>query len=310
MLLEAEPGQLVRELRNNPSPEQINELLEVGKDWLESWVKKDVEARSMNELLRAAMSEGPSTVSLLIDTITEQAKKMGVSNPLTHSQEHEWDNIWSLETTRVMDSVRRRYLSRQYSMRYGTDKEINEMVKRGLQAFKTNVAVMFVDIRGFTKWSADKSPDEVVEMLNKEYEVISRVVHSGGGRVNKMMGDGMLAYFPEYKATECPMVGMKIQDAVTAAGLLPVGVGCDFGEVIMGDMGQEIRLDYTLIGSVVNYASRMCDSAREGEVAISRRLFEKLGEDRQKKLTDSHAMKTVTVKIKPTDPELEGIILR
>jgi adenylate cyclase len=79
---------------------------------------------------------------------------------------------------------------------------------------------------------------------------------------------------------------------------------------MLGDMGQEIRLDYTLIGSVVNYASRMCDSAREGEVAISRRLFEKLGEDQQKRLTDSHAMKTVTVKIKPTDPELAGIILR
>jgi adenylate cyclase len=169
---------------------------------------------------------------------------------------------------------------------------------------------MFVDIRGFTKWSSDKSPDEVVEMLNKEYEVISRIIHSGGGRVNKLMGDGILAYFPEYKAVDCPLVGLRIQEAITASGLLPVGVGCDFGEVIMGDMGQEIRLDYTLIGSVVNYASRMCDSAGKEEVTISKRLFDKLSEQTRKELTDTHSAKTIKVKIKPTDPELEGIILK
>lgn len=311
MLTETEPGQLIKELKNKPSPEQAEELLQTGRDWLEQWSKKKVEAESLDELMKAAMGEGPSAVSLIMDAMTEKARKMGVSNPMiSTSQEHEWDNIWSVQTTQMMDSVRRRFLSRQYGVRYGIDSKIAEMVERGLKAFKTNVAIMFVDIRGFTKWSSEKPPDEVVEMLNKEYEVVSRIIHSGGGRVNKLMGDGILAYFPEHKAVDCPAVGLRIQQAVAAAGLLPVGVGCDFGEVIMGDMGQEIRLDYTLIGSVVNYASRMCDSAREGEVALSKRLFEKLSEQKRQELTDSHSAKTITVQVKPTDPELEGILLK
>jgi class 3 adenylate cyclase len=264
----------------------------------------------LNELMKLAMEEGPSTVSLLIDAITEKTKELGVANPLTYSQEHTWNDIWSMQTTQVMDSIRRRFLKRQYGMQYGRDSRIAEMVEQGLQAFKSNVAVMFVDIRGFTKWSADKSPDEVVGMLNKQYEVVSRIINSGGGRVNKLMGDGILAYFLEHRAAECPFVATRIQEAVATAGLLPVGVGCDYGEVIMGDMGQEVRLDYTLIGSVVNYASRMCDSAGKGEVAISSTLYERLGEENRNKIENSHSINRIKVRIKPTDPELDAIILK
>ena len=310
MLTEVEPGQLLEELKRKPSPEQSEELLKAGVAWLKNWLKKEINATSLNELTKTAMEEGPSTVSLLVDAITEKAKDLGVANPLTYSREHAWNDIWSLQTTQVMDSIRRRFLGRQYGMQYGTDSRIAEMVEQGLQAFKTNAAVMFVDIRGFTKWSSDKSPDEVVGMLNKQYEVISRIINSSGGRVNKLMGDGILAYFLEHRVADCPVVATRIQEAIGAAGLLPIGIGCDFGEVIMGDMGQEVRLDYTLIGSVVNYASRMCDSAGKGEVALSSRLYERLGEEDRNKIERSHSISRVNVKIKPTDPELEAIILR
>jgi class 3 adenylate cyclase/glyoxylase-like metal-dependent hydrolase (beta-lactamase superfamily II) len=310
MLTEVEPGQLLEELKRKPSAEQAEELLKAGVTWLKNWLRKEIDVDSLEELTKTAMEEGPSTVALLIDAITEKANDLGVANPLTYSREHAWDDIWSLQTTQVMDSLRRRFLSRQYGMQYGTDSRIADMAKQGLQAFKTNVAVMFVDIRGFTKWSSDKSPDEAVGMLNKQYEVISRIINSSGGRVNKLMGDGILAYFLEHRVADCPVVATKIQEAVGATGLLPVGIGCDYGEAILGDMGQEVRLDYTLIGSVVNYASRMCDAAGKGEVVVSNRLVDTLDKKTRSKLAQSGSMEEIRVKIKPTDPELGAIILR
>jgi len=101
------------------------------------------------------------------------------------------------------------------------------------------------------------------------------------------------------------MTATQIQKAIGEANLLPVGVGCDFGEVIMGDLGQD-----TLIGAPVNFAARMCDSAGKGEVAITKRLFETLSEDLRETIIRSFSAKQIKVKIKPKDPELEGILLQ
>lgn len=310
MLKDVEPGQLIRELKNKPSANQLEDLITAGRDWLKYWLRREVDATSLDELMEIAITEGPSTVSLLIDTITQKAKELGVANPLTHSQTHTWDNIWSLQTTRLVDSIRRRFLSRQYGMRYGSDSNIVDVLEQGLQAFKTNVAVMFIDIRGFTEWSSERSPDAVVATLNRHHELIARIINAGGGRINKLMGDGILAYFPPNKVPDCVVAAMKIQKAVAEDNLLPIGIGCDFGEVIMGDLGQEARLDYTLIGAVVNFGSRMCDSAGAGEIAISRRLFEMLPDQLTQQVNDLYSPKQIRVKVKPTDPELKGILLR
>jgi class 3 adenylate cyclase/glyoxylase-like metal-dependent hydrolase (beta-lactamase superfamily II) len=309
ILLEAEPGQLLEELKKKPSAAQLQELFETGAQWLGFWLKKEIDARTFEELMKVAMEEGPSTVALLMDKITDKARQFGVANPLASSQVHKWNKIWSAQTSHLIESIRRRFLSRQYGMRYGTDSDVADVLQQGLQAFKTNVAAMFIDIRGFTKWSAERSADEVVRTLNREHDLISKIIHSRGGRVNKIMGDGMLAYFPERKLSDCMKAAIHIQQAIRESNLLPVGVGCDFGEVIMGDLGQEARLDYTLIGAPVNFAARMCDSAGKGQVAVTKRLFEMLGEESREAITGSCPTREIRVKIKPKDPEMEGILL-
>jgi len=309
MLKEVEPGQLLKELKNRPSPQQVEELLEAGKAWLKIWLKREIHAESLDDLMNIGMEEGPSTVSLLLDSIAQKAGELKVANPLTYSRVHKWNKIWASRTTQIVDSVRKRFLTRQYGMRFGSDSSISEIIQQGFLAFKTDVAIMFVDIRGFTKWSAEKSPDAVVATLEKELELITRIINSSGGRVNKIMGDGILAYFPERKLSDCIVSATDIQKAIEENGMLPVGVGCDFGEVIMGDIGQELRLDYTLIGAPVNFAARMCDTARGGETAITQRFFEKLSDESREKLCDSHPMKKIKVKVKPSDPVLEGFLL-
>jgi class 3 adenylate cyclase/glyoxylase-like metal-dependent hydrolase (beta-lactamase superfamily II) len=309
LLQEVKPGRLIEELKNLPSASQMDELLASGKQWLEYWLKKEVHAVTLNELMKRAMEEGPSSISLLIDAISKKSKELGVTNPLAHSQVHRWDNIWSSQTTQILDSIRRRFLSRQYGMKWGSNSDVADVLQQGLQAFKATVAVMFIDIRGFTQWCSDKPPLQVVEVLNRQHELMARIIHGSGGRVNKFMGDGLLAYFPTHRLQDCFFAAAKIQNAIRESGLLPIGIGCDYGEVIMGDVGQETRLDYTLLGATVNFASRMCSSAGKGEIVFSRRLFEMLYGDLKEKINGSYSSRTVLVKVKKGDPELEGVVL-
>jgi class 3 adenylate cyclase len=304
ILKEAEPGRMLRELERKPSPDQEKELVRVGNAWLKFWLHKDIKADSLNDMMDMAVQEGPSTISVLLDVITTRASDLGVANPLTFGKLHRWDSIQSVKSIQIVDSIRRRFLSNQYSMMHGND--VSSGVMQGLESFKTSVAVMFVDIREFTAWSSRRNVDEVVSMLNRQLELISKIINSNGGRVNKILGDGILAYFHEQKLPRIITIARMIHEAIRENMLLDVGIGCDYGEVIMGDLGEENRLDYTLIGPVVNFASRMCDSAGKGEVAMTVRLYEKL----KRESGDSavpNSVERIKVRMKVSDPEIEGV---
>ena len=306
MLKEAEPGDLLHELRHKPSSLQLQELLRTGKEWIEKWLKRKIEANALDDLMDTAMREGPATVSLLIDTVSAKSKELGVANPLAYGRVHRSNAVQTTRPTQLLSAIRKRFLSRRYGVLYGTS-SVDAILQQGLISFKANVGVMFVDIRGFTKWSADKSPGEVIATLNKQHEIVSKVINSGGGRVNKVIGDGMLAYFPENRLSDCVTVATKVHKAVAENSLLPVGIGCDFGEVIMGDLGEESRLDYTLIGAIINFASRMCDSAGKGETTITVRLYDRFSDDLKREVAALPSFEKITVKLKPEDPETEAI---
>ncbi|MBI4650420.1 adenylate/guanylate cyclase domain-containing protein [Candidatus Desantisbacteria bacterium] len=121
------------------------------------------------------------------------------------------------------------------------------------------------------------------------------------------MGDGILAYFPENMQDNCIITSVKIHEAINESSLLPVGIGCDFGEVIIGDIGEETRLDYTLIGSPVNFASRMCDNAKGGTIAISNRVYERLDSNLKENILVLPSFEKIKVQMKKSDPETEGI---
>lgn len=307
VLLEAEPGQSLRDLKNKPDPGQIAILIDTGKAWLAQWLKREITAGTLDDLLDIAIRISASTVSLLMDTLSRKARAMGVANPLTYGRIHRYDNIQAVETSRLLDSIRRRFMSRQHGMDTDSHVSFEEVMKERLQSLRMEVLVMFIDIRGFTPWSANKSPDEIVDMLNRHHEVVSKIINSGGGRVNKILGDGILAYFPEDRIVQGIDVARRIHRAIREHNLMGVGIGCDFGKVIMGDIGEESRLDYTLIGEIVNYASRMCDSAMAGQTAITSRVYKRLDPQWMIDLKHQKSIKKIMIKRKPADPEIEGI---
>jgi class 3 adenylate cyclase len=140
---------------------------------------------------------------------------------------------------------------------------------------RLTVAVLFSDIRGFTSFSEKVEPETVVHMLNECLSQQTRIVKKYGGDIDKFVGDEMVAVFlgdgMVDRAVQCALeiqktVGNKssVQEAT-----IRCGIGINAGPVIMGAMGSEERMDFTVIGDTVNLGARLCGAAVGGQILIS-----------------------------------------
>jgi class 3 adenylate cyclase len=134
-----------------------------------------------------------------------------------------------------------------------------------------HAAVLFVDIKGFTRLTAIMRPDDTMTLLRGFYEIIASAVSAHGGRVHKYLGDGLMAVFGDEAArpddagdaTACALGMLERLAAWNAgrrrAGLQPleVGIGVHFGMVAFGRTGTEDASERAVIGATVNVASRL-----------------------------------------------------
>ena len=134
---------------------------------------------------------------------------------------------------------------------------------------RRNMTVMFIDIRGFTSISEKISATEVTEILNDYFKEVVPVITRYNGVVNKFIGDAILAVFegknPEEHAKNAVKAGKTIlkrlrlfQGAREKQGkeTFLSGIGINTGDVFIGSIGTEERLEYAVIGDTVNLASR------------------------------------------------------
>lgn len=145
------------------------------------------------------------------------------------------------------------------------------------------VTVLFSDIRDFTHLSSQLSPQKTIGMLNACMTKISQVIEGEGGVIDKYVGDEVMALFGapatiKDHALRAVSSGMLIIETLKkwnleriAAGEPPIemGIGVHTGLVLVGNMGAEDRLNYTVVGSHVNLASRLCDVAKPNQLIIS-----------------------------------------
>ncbi|KAI9203358.1 nucleotide cyclase [Polychytrium aggregatum] len=148
--------------------------------------------------------------------------------------------------------------------------------------------IVFVDIRGFTHLSETCEPSEVVSLLNDYFERLVRIVFKYEGVVDKYIGDALMAVFgtlegevdAEYRSVAAGIEFVKAIDVMSEErqriGKAPIsiGVGINTGEILAGFIGCSQRLEYTCIGDAVNTSSRICDSAKSGQVLISETTYE------------------------------------
>lgn len=151
--------------------------------------------------------------------------------------------------------------------------------------------ILFSDLRGFTYVSEFYSPDEVVMILNEYLSESTKIINKYHGRVNKYIGDAILAIFeeaPKYadymdqdKAilaaldmqVQFQLLQKKWREKINPLLKIGLGVGLSRGQFVVGNIGSENRMEYTVIGDTVNLANRLCSIAKEGEIIISDDIY-------------------------------------
>ncbi len=173
--------------------------------------------------------------------------------------------------------------------RYVAPEIVKEIMKEGMENLslggKTcDIAVLFVDVRGFTTMSERLTPEKVVFILNRYLTMASDCVEKNHGTLDKFVGDAMMAFwgaplpqddaiFNAVKTANDIIVGAKrVSDELKEeiGEELRVGVGVNFGPAVVGNMGAMKHMDYTAIGDTVNTAARLEANAPGGTVYISR----------------------------------------
>ncbi len=150
---------------------------------------------------------------------------------------------------------------------------------------RRRITMMFSDLRGFTTLSEGFEPEDLATFLSGYLDRMSRCIVDAGGMVDKYLGDGIMALFgapmpdPDHAASACraalaKMVALERFNAeVVASGRLldkplAVGIGLNTGEAAVGNMGSELRFDYTAIGDEVNLSSRLEGLTKQYGVGI------------------------------------------
>ncbi len=149
--------------------------------------------------------------------------------------------------------------------------------------------VLFSDVRGFTNMTEKLKPQETVRYLNRMFTELEEVIAFSGGEINKYMGDAILAFFPfsaeaqESAVKKALLAALRMQDSFheiqgnfkdAYSEIIPTGLGIGLasGDVIIGNLGSARRMEFTLIGDTVNFASRLCSIAKDGEILVNQDL--------------------------------------
>jgi len=200
----------------------------------------------------------------------------------------------SIAKSRYADAVRRQDVIRANFERFfapGVAAHIAETrsdVRPGGE--RRPVTVLVSDIRGFTGLAETMSPETIARHLSDYFAAMVELVFEHGGTLDKFMGDALLALWGAPVAapgdTDRALAAARsMQDECAALNTrwagqgrppLAIGIGLHHGDAFTGTIGSPRRLEYTVIGDVVNVTARLCDAANAGEIVISEALWTRL----------------------------------
>jgi adenylate cyclase len=160
---------------------------------------------------------------------------------------------------------------------------------------RRNITVLFSDVRGFTKFSESRQPEEVVAMLNEVLSLQVNVIFKYNGTLDKFVGDEVMCFFgaPSTRhqkdhalvavrtALDIQAEMDKLRQKLTQGQkeAVQIGIGINTGDMVVGNMGSSQRMDYTVIGDNVNLAARLCSAAGHGEIIISEFTYAMVAEN-------------------------------
>jgi len=150
------------------------------------------------------------------------------------------------------------------------------------------VGVIFADISGFTSLAERFSPEETREIINECFSVITKPIYKYNGRIDKYIGDCVMVVFGTVKesmdipkntiycATEMKEAIQQLNNGKFKDSPinLDISIGATYGDVILGNVGTKLDYDYTIIGDVVNTASRLQNYSNPGEIRVGKELYQ------------------------------------
>lgn len=195
--------------------------------------------------------------------------------------------IWNY----IYEILRRKRITNSFK-KYVAPQVVDTLVKDGIDELKLggvkrNIAVLFVDIRGFSTMSEKLNPEQVVEILNDYLNLTSTAIFKFGGTVDKFIGDATMAIFnapldiedPVLKAIFSALEMLKgaqqlSEKYIDKFGIkVTFGIGINYGPAVVGNIGASFRMEYTAIGDTVNTAQRLESNAKQGQILISEVVY-------------------------------------
>jgi len=203
----------------------------------------------------------------------------------------------AIERAQLAEKIEQERKIRSKMERYHSPAVIDEIVKGTLTAADESeiraaeVSILFADISGFTTVSETKKPEEVAEFLSNFFSAAVDAIFAYGGTLDKFIGDAVMAFFgapipQDDHADRAILAGMMMQERIgewnaerEKSDLPPVRirVGINSGPAVVGNVGTEKRVDYTVLGSSVNIASRLESGvAKPGQLVISQNTLDRV----------------------------------
>jgi len=196
------------------------------------------------------------------------------------------DMTHGLRDKRRVEGLFGKYLSPDVAKKVLSEQSLDGILK----GEKAKLSVMFTDIRGFTPMSRGMDPQELINLLNSHFDESIDIIDKYGGTLDKFIGDAIMAFFgaPVHyddffmrainAAVQMQRASEKFNFQRKLEGKEPVsiGIGINTGDVVVGNIGSNKRLEYTVIGETVNIANRLCSVAKKGQIIISQSTYELL----------------------------------
>jgi adenylate cyclase len=203
----------------------------------------------------------------------------------------------AVERAQLSEKIEQERKIRSKMERYHSPAVIDEIVKGVVAAADetdirtADVSILFADISGFTTVSETKKPEEVAEFLSNFFSAAVDAIFAYGGTLDKFIGDAVMAFFgapivQDDHADRAIMAGLMMMERIekwnverTREGLplVRIRVGINSGPAVVGNVGTEKRVDYTVLGSSVNIASRLESGvAKPGQLVVSQNTLDRV----------------------------------
>lgn len=202
--------------------------------------------------------------------------------------------IYCLAIGYILEKLKQKKVLKAFK-KYVAPEIVDEISKKGdfhikLGGENRDIAVLFVDIRGFTTMSEVLEPEQVVEILNSYLALTTEAIFKNKGTLDKFVGDATMAVFnspfdlDDYEFRAVCAAWDIVQGGIALEGELMerfgrsvgFGVGVNCGPAVVGNIGCDFRMDFTAIGDTVNTAARLEANAKKGQVLISDVLYERV----------------------------------